>query len=73
MRHAGQCSRGFARIDTDKDGFVTRDEFAAMGESGPGRMGEHMFDRLDADGDDRVSAAEFGVIGRTMFARADAN
>ncbi|WP_326524356.1 EF-hand domain-containing protein [Sphingomonas sp.] len=58
---------GFARLDTDRDGKVTRAEFAA--ENG------RAFARIDANGDGTVDKAEMAALpGRgRMAARADAN
>jgi hypothetical protein len=67
------ASQRFARLDGDGDGFVDKSEVGASLEAEPGRFGEGLLERLDADGDGQVSAAEFGVRGRAMFARADAN
>ena len=67
------ASQRFALIDADNNGFVSADELEAANEDNPRRFGENMIDRLDADGDDQISEAEFAVRGRAMFARADAN
>lgn len=59
----------FARMDSDKDGFVTKAEAA----SGKDKMREHvvermevhadkMFDRMDADKDGSISRAEFDSV-----------
>lgn len=41
----------FKSWDKDQDGFLTREEF-------PGNFGRGMFDRIDADGDGRISRTE---------------
>lgn len=50
----------FAKIDADKDGFVTAQDISAM----RAQVKEKRFERLDADDD--------GSISRTEFANADA-
>ena len=67
------ASQRFALIDGDKNGLVTADELKVANENNPRRFGENILDRLDADGDEQISEAEFAVRGRAMFARADAN
>ncbi len=67
------ANQRFALIDADKNGFVIADELDAANEENPHRFGLNMLDRLDADGDEQISEAEFAVRGRAMFARADAN
>ena len=56
----------FARADSNRDGFVTRDELQARAEAGRGqrreRRGERReqrFDRLDTNNDGMISRAEF--------------
>lgn len=39
----------------------------------PGKMGMDMFNKIDANGDGRISAAEHDAHARTMFTTADAN
>jgi acetyl esterase/lipase len=50
---AGALSAGdpFAEWDKDGDGFLTREEF-------PDKFGDRMFDRIDADGDGKISRKE---------------
>lgn len=61
----------FARMDTNRDGFVTADEMQAMRAQHQGMRGERgnrqamrdpatMFDRLDANRDGMISRDEFG-------------
>lgn len=66
----------FARIDTDKDGFVSRDEarrfFVEQGGAGPGGA---MLDRLkamDKNGDGKISKDEF-TGAEPLFKRIDAD
>lgn len=70
-----------AALDADGDGFVSRDEMTAHAQAeasarAASRAGR-MFDRLDADGDGRLGAAEVmtGQMGNgmQMFDRLDAD
>ncbi|HEX2803046.1 MAG TPA: EF-hand domain-containing protein [Sphingomicrobium sp.] len=67
----------FAKIDADKDGFVTKAEMEAargsMRERMKQRMGQRMeqhgpemFDRMDANKDGSVSRAEFDAAHQSM-------
>lgn len=56
----------FARLDSDRDGFVTRDEARAAVEARREQRAERrserraaLFDRLDSNGDGSISRAEF--------------
>ncbi len=55
----------FKRLDADKDGKVTKDEFKKLGDFGQGKLKERpqLLDRwfasLDADKDDKLTADEF--------------
>lgn len=67
---AGKHGGGFARLkklDTDKDGNVTKEEFGA------GIAAK--FKELDTDGNGQLSAGEFGSGGRgaAAFERLDRN
>jgi len=64
--HGGQghdeLARSFAAFDGDGDGFLTVDEVAALFRIAGVQAEEHVADwiaELDADGDGRVSMAEF--------------
>ncbi|QDP19458.1 EF-hand domain-containing protein [Sphingomonas xanthus] len=60
----------FARVDADKDGVITKDEVAKLGDRAGGSHFRHemrergnpaeAFDRLDADKDGMISREEFG-------------
>ena len=73
----------FARLDTNKDGIVTRGEFdtaaaqmhARMEQAGMHRGGfaGHMFEAADINKDGRVSQAEMQQMALQHFDRADAN
>ncbi|HUG45299.1 MAG TPA: EF-hand domain-containing protein [Sphingomicrobium sp.] len=59
----------FAKLDADKDGFVTKAEAEAMkAEKRKMKMGGHdkMFDRMDADKDGSISRAEFDAAHKAM-------
>ena len=68
----------FAKLDANKDGFVTKDEAAAGRSAIHERMAEHMkdrassmFDRMDADHDGNISRAEFDSAHAAMADRMD--
>src|SRR5215213_1557793 len=50
-----QVQARFARADSNRDGFVTRDEVRARAED---RFGARAFAAMDLDGDGRVAFAE---------------
>jgi Ca2+-binding EF-hand superfamily protein len=65
----------FAKLDSNKDGFVTKDEMeaaqAAMRERFANRMQERetaVFDRMDTNKDGSVSRAEFDAAHKAMLA-----
>ena len=49
----------FARIDANRDGFITAEELAAARAARQAAMRDAHFKALDTDGDGRVSVAEF--------------
>ena len=72
----------FALMDGNKDGFVTEAEMRASAPNGgqppPGagkgqRQGGGMGARLDANGDGKISKAEFVDGGAMQFGRLDGN
>ena len=70
----------FASLDTDHDGAVSRAEFdayrqKARPEQGGGfvHIGEHWFERSDADGDGRVTLSEALARPMQLFDMADTN
>jgi Ca2+-binding EF-hand superfamily protein len=78
--------RWFREADADKDGAVSKDEARAYfakrlaeraAEGRAGRPGapraNAAFDRLDADKDGKISAAEWKAAGDALFARLDKN
>jgi uncharacterized protein (DUF2236 family) len=62
-----------AALDTDGDGRITRQEYAAAASSlaGPAliKVAEVLFDAADVDGDQTISATEHRALFRTAFAR----
>ena len=64
-----------AAADTDKDGTLTRDEMVAFRQQQAGERAGKAFDRMDADGDGRLSLAEMdsrkGPSPERMIKRAD--
>ncbi|MEU6041557.1 oxygenase MpaB family protein [Actinomadura sp. NPDC047616] len=62
-----------AALDTDGDGRISREEYAAAAPSlaGPAliKVAEVLFDVADADGDQTISAGEHRALFRTAFAR----
>ncbi len=75
--------RIFATMDTNHDGVVSQQEFAAysarQGAGDPdgggmfGHVGSHWFERADANGDGKVTLAEAQVRPLQLFDMADAN
>lgn len=70
----------FKTVDTNGDGFLSADEMTAFHdaqrakmESKQGDMGAKFLKRFDADGDGKVSEAEWPKKGRMTFADADGN
>ncbi|MBI1187926.1 MAG: hypothetical protein GC206_11465 [Alphaproteobacteria bacterium] len=70
----------FDRVDANGDGYLTEAEQAAMREGRAGRRGGAGAERMeaaraemDADGDGRLSQAEFMNGPMPLFDRADAN
>ncbi|MDU8942129.1 EF-hand domain-containing protein [Ovoidimarina sediminis] len=51
------AAQAFQRFDADGDGFLSQDAIAAH--DGRGRGLDRMFSRVDANGDDQVTAEEF--------------
>jgi Ca2+-binding EF-hand superfamily protein len=91
-RRGERRGRMFDRLDADRNGSISRAEFddaaAARGEHrGEGRRAMHrgrvvraglgfgpgMFERLDADHDNRISLAEASARALAMFDKADAD
>lgn len=52
--------------DSDQDGFISREEFAAMPRvrNLPEEKRSHLFERLDKDGDGRIGRDEIARLGR---------
>ena len=73
----------FTRLDTNRDGFVAKDEAQAARKAFRGARGDRkamrgahgaaMFDRMDANKDGSVSRAEFDALHQQRMARRDAN
>jgi hypothetical protein len=64
----------FDALDTDRNGVLTSTEFSAAAPGARGRMMAPMlFVQFDADGDGRVTRAEFENAPTPGFDRADTN
>lgn len=72
----------FARLDTDKDGKISREEFEAFRKQNAkvdaaatkaGKRGERMFARFDKDKDGFLSRTEADAVLAWRFKRMDAN
>lgn len=83
---AARARERLMALDTDHDGRISKDEFAArramMGRregsaepnaGTPGPDGSRMFDRLDANHDGYIDATEINAMLARRFARMDAN
>ena len=76
-----KSAQQFDTLDANHDGVLSDDELAAMRPAGAGRdrpmgggMGGGMMSRmLDADGDGKITRAEFIAAGQRRFDMADAN
>lgn len=80
-----QASNGdkmFARLDANKDGKISREEFEAYraqnakvdaAATKAGKRGERMFARFDADKDGFLSRTEADAVLAWRFKRMDAN
>jgi Ca2+-binding EF-hand superfamily protein len=72
----------FARLDTDKDGKISREEFEAFraqnakvdaAATKAGKRGERLFARFDKDKDGFLSRSEADAVLAWRFKRMDAN
>lgn len=61
----------FAQADADKDGRVTLDEFKTYRLAEMQPMKVRAFQRIDRDGDGKVTRAEFDRVSERMFSRLD--
>jgi Ca2+-binding EF-hand superfamily protein len=61
----------FAKMDGDKDGFITSAEIDAAGERARQERQERRLARLDTNKDGKVSKAEFDAAPSPMFERLD--
>lgn len=80
-----QASNGdklFARLDTNKDGKISPEEFAAFRENNAkvdaqatkaGKRGQRLFSRFDTDKDGALSRTEADAVLAWRFKRMDAN
>lgn len=79
---AANGDKMFARLDANKDGKISREEFAAFREQNAkvdaqatkaGKRGQRMFARFDKDKDGSLSRAEADDVLAWRFKRMDAN
>lgn len=72
----------FARLDTNKDGKISPDEFMAFRKQNPdvdakaakaGKRGQKVFERFDADHDGFLSRTEANAVLAWRFKRMDKN
>ena len=79
---ARNTDKMFERLDANKDGKISPDEFAAFRESNAkaatkatkaGKRGQRMFARFDKDKDGALSRAEANDVLAWRFKRMDAN
>lgn len=79
---AKNTDKMFERLDTNKDGKISPDEFAAFRENNAkadakatkaGKRGKRMFARFDKDKDGSLSRAEAADVLAMRFKRMDAN
>lgn len=79
---ARNTDKMFDRLDTNKDGKISPEEFAAFRESNAkadakatkaGKRGKRMFARFDKNKDGSLSRAEAGDVLAMRFKRMDAN
>ncbi|HMB47548.1 MAG TPA: EF-hand domain-containing protein [Afifellaceae bacterium] len=68
-----RIKRRFARLDVDRDNFVTTAELEAARDKHRSRRTERLMDRVDADKDKRISVAEAQSAHERRFARLDAD
>jgi Ca2+-binding EF-hand superfamily protein len=79
---ARNTDKMFDRLDANKDGKISPEEFAAFRESNAkadakatkaGKRGQRMFARFDKNNDGSLSRAEAGDVLAMRFKRMDAN
>jgi Ca2+-binding EF-hand superfamily protein len=79
---AKNTDKMFERLDTNKDGKISPDEFAAFRENNAkadakatkaGKRGKRMFARFDKDKDGSLSRTEAADVLAMRFKRMDAN
>jgi Ca2+-binding EF-hand superfamily protein len=79
---AGKARERLMALDTDHDGRISKDEFAARGAMMGRRQGDdgakkhdgsRMFARMDTNNDGYLDAAEINAMLASRFARMDAN
>lgn len=63
----------FAAVDSNRDDYISPDEYQIMIDAWLGRDGDTDFPRLDADGDGRLSRAEFAELWLEFWAGDDAS
>src|SRR5262249_58823417 len=65
--------RDFDALDTNKDGFLSREEFIGPRSAGADlvRLRERRFAEIDTDKDGRISWAEYLAHGRRQFTALD--
>ncbi len=68
-----KATEQFAKLDTDKNGQLSRAEFRAAVNVRPNETPDQLIAKFDSNKDGRVSAAEFRAPALAAFDRLDSN
>lgn len=63
----------FGRLDTDKNGVISQQEFLQAAPAAPKINVEPLFARVDANRDQTITAAEYRAGAESEFAQRDSN